>query len=257
MAHTESWPTFRTVVKGATAPSWVDLHNVLGRDVRGERARWADVEREIVQIATIVSVCSEQERTRLLLQQPDTHAEVTVMTHGVDPAEWLTPRVQAADPVVKLFGNWAWEPNARGLDWFLKEVWPAVDVPGARCEIAGTGVSLDERTAPRVTFVGRVPFLDKWTSDAWVVAVPVVGGVGAPVKYLEALATGAPVVSTTAGAPTAQGSATLVSDDPQEWIKVLRQLLATPTPSQRPRVTAEDFSWESATTPLLRWLEDR
>lgn len=119
VAHTESWPTFRSLVERSVAPTRVDLHNVLGRDVHGEATSWAAVEGEITELATLVSVCSEQERDRLLLQHTSPPAQVLVMTHGVDPTEWTAPRAAAPKPVVKLFGNWGWEPNTRGLDWFL------------------------------------------------------------------------------------------------------------------------------------------
>lgn len=104
-----------------------------------------------------------------------------------------------------------------------------------------------------VDFVGRVPSLAEWIADAWVVVVPVIGGVGAPVKYLEALATGAPVISTTDGAPTGADGAVLVSDDPESWVKCLRSLLdGNPPPDSEFQL--ESFSWASTTSPLLIWL---
>lgn len=257
VAHTESWPTFRSLVRRTTTPSWVDLHNVLGHDVDGAVTQWVAVEDEVTQAATVVSVCSELERARLLQQHPNPPAEIQVMTHGIDPAEWTAPRTPSPEPLVKLFGNWGWEPNTRGLDWFLREVWSMLDVPGARCEIAGSGATLPSSTSQDVTFVGRVPRLDEWTKDAWAVLVPVVGGVGAPVKYLEALATGAPVLSTSDGAPTAREAAALVSDDPQAWINVLHTLLRMQVAPAQSDVNVAEFSWESATVPLLGWLADR
>lgn len=136
-------------------------------------------------------------------------------------------------------------------------MWSLLDVPGARCEIAGSGAVLDPSTSKGASFVGRVPALDEWTSDAWAVVVPVVGGIGAPVKYLEALASGAPVLSTTDGAPTSRDDAVLVSDHPEAWIRVLRTLLTGPAAPERSDVDVSRFSWESATRPLLDWLGER
>lgn len=254
LAHTESWPTFRDVVTPARAPIWVDLHNVLGHDIHRRRTPWAAVEEAICGAAGVVSVCSDQERERLQEQQHDIRAQLTVMHHGIDPAEWTTPRTPARMPVVKLFGNWAWGPNARGLEWFLTEVWPAVEVAGARCEIAGSGVVLPRDTRD-VRFVGRVPALDAWTSNAWAIAVPVMGGVGAPVKYLEALATRAPVLSTPDGAPSASDAAALVSADPTRWAQALQTVLTRPGGPVTTHVDESTFTWKNASAPLLRWLE--
>lgn len=253
LAHTESWPTFSGLVRRSAAPSWVDLHNVLGMDVDGRVTPWAEVEREICSSASTVSVCSEVEATRLLRQQPAITGDVTVMPHGIDPAEWQVSRAPSKDPVVKLFGNWAWDPNRRGLEWFLTQVWPNLVETGARCEIAGSGAVIPSASR-NVTFVGRVPSLDEWTRDAWAVAVPVVGGIGAPVKYLEAVATGAPVLSTPDGAPSAHHAAALVSLDPQAWTITLQTLLGEGTPPPDSDVDLHEFSWTAATAPLLTWL---
>lgn len=107
-----------------------------------------------------------------------------------------------------------------------------------------------------VSFVGRVPSLDVWTSDAWAVVVPVVGGVGAPVKFLEALATRAPVLSTTDGAPMARDAATLVSDASDAWAAALRRLLAASGPPADSPISLDAISWEASSAPLLAWLAD-
>lgn len=257
LAHTESWPTFEGLIQAVPAPSWVDLHNVLGMDVSSRRTEWADVEHQICVKAAIVSVCSEAEQSRLLDQQPHPDAHLTVMPHGIDPGEWQAPRRPSEQPVVKLFGNWAWGPNRRGLEWFLSQVWPRLETTTARCLIAGSGADIPAGCRDSVTFVGRVPSLDVWTSDAWAVAVPVVGGVGAPVKYLEAVATHAPVLSTPDGAPTARHAAALVSADPQAWTSTLDALLGQSSPPPDTHVDLQELSWKKATAPLLRWLAER
>lgn len=254
VAHTESWPTYSRLVRNTSTPSWVDLHNVLGKDVGGHQTAWASVERDICSSASTVSVCSELEATRLLRQQPSITARLTVLPHGIDPHEWRTNRAPAKDPLIKLFGNWAWDPNRRGLEWFLTRVWPSFQETGARCEIAGSGAVIPPDVRRTVTFVGRVPSVDTWARDAWAVAVPVVGGVGAPVKYLEAIATRAPVLSTPDGAPTARHAAALVSPDPQLWMSTLDTLLNNGSPPPDTDVDLSEFSWAAATLPLMTWL---
>lgn len=256
VAHTESWRTFGSALKTLRSRVWVDLHNVLGKSPDGLDTAWTPVETEICSTATVVSVCSEKEKERLLQQQPELSAELMVMGHGVDPEEWGAPRQPRAAPVVKLFGNWAWGPNQRGLEWFLREVWSRVASEGLACEIAGSGAHIPPEFQDSVHFVGRVPSLDQWACDAWVIAVPVIDGVGAPVKYLEAVATRAPVISTPDGAPIAPHAAALVSAEADAWVSEMNLLLGRGHPPVDNAVNIDDLSWERATSPLLRWLED-
>lgn len=254
LAHTESWGTFEPLLQRSTAHLWVDLHNVLGMNADGRRTRWWDVEERVLRRATVVSVCSDAEQNRLRDQHGDADAEVVVMPHGVDPQEWTARRDPADQPVVKAFGNWGWGPNSRGLAWFLNDVWPVVDVPEARFEVAGADAHIQIEGLQGVSFVGRVPRLDAWLSDAWVVVVPVVEGVGAPVKYLEALASRSPVLATVDGAPYASERAALVSDQAQRWTLKLHELLSGPPPAETD-VSATDLDWSRSTRLLLDWLD--
>jgi hypothetical protein len=94
---------------------------------------------------------------------------------------------------VALLGNWTWEPNARGLRWFLGEVVPLLpaDFP---IEVAGAGADWLERD-PRVTYRGRVVDAAAFLAASRVVAVPSIAGGGVQVKTLDAIASGAWVVA--------------------------------------------------------------
>lgn len=253
VAHTESWPTFGATAVASSSRVWADLHNVLGVNDQGDQSEWYEVEKAICRSVDVVSVCSDQERDRLRAQQGSTAARIEVMPHGVDPQEWRATRAPSSQPVVKMFGNWAWAPNTRGITWFLTQVWPFLDVPKARLEIAGSGLEGVELPVG-ASFVGRVPRLDAWVSDAWAVAVPVVGGIGAPVKYLEALASRAPVLATPDGAPAARDHAHIVSEEAVVWIDALRLLLQPRMAPMTTSVNTDDFSWKRAATPLVHWL---
>lgn len=252
VSHTESRPTFRPMVHAINAPTWVDLHNVLGRDHTGQVTRWRSIESEICCDASVVSVCSNNELQRLTSQQGEVSARVVVVSHGVNPQEWSETPHPAPTKLLKMFGNWAWDPNRRGLEWFLSDVWPQIAMDGVRCEIAGSGVNSSDMPEG-VRFVGRVPRLDAWAHDAWAIAVPVLGGVGAPVKYLEALATRVPVIATPDGAPVAQHLATLISPDAGEWVTAIRNLTGHQTGAGQSTLLNR-YSWGAATDPLLAWL---
>lgn len=259
VAHTESWPRFQAALPPGV-PVLVDVHNVLSpwheRSGRPAQARaWAAVEREIRQRATLVSVTQRREVGLM----PDGRAPILVVESGVDPDEWSVEPIPADRPVIKLFGNWDWAPNAAGIHWFLMHVWPAVhDATGSTCEIAGTDLSPELRNIDGAVTHGRVHDLQRFLSDAWCIAVPVREGVGAPVKYAEALSGGVPVIATEDGAPGHREMAT-VSDDARVWIDTLTMWLggSTPpcvlTPAER-EARVEDLAWATQTRPLEEWV---
>ncbi|EWT02861.1 hypothetical protein N865_03085 [Intrasporangium oryzae NRRL B-24470] len=269
IAHTESWRTWRRELLRQDAPVLVDMHNVLsswhGRQSRGREAHgWAKVEDEIMRRSAAVAVCSARELDELASgsrAQHERRAALVVLPHGVDPREWIAGPAPSAQPTIKLFGNWGWGPNRAGLEWFLREVWPRLSaIPGLRCDVAGAGTQATS-VDPRLSFVGRVEDLSRFLSDAWVVGVPVREGVGAPVKYAEALVTGVPVVATGDGAPLRSDLATLVSDDPAEWTRCIAEVVARPEPARAAaaavrRSALVDLSWHGVSRPLIDWVAD-
>jgi hypothetical protein len=98
---------------------------------------------------------------------------------------------------VALLGNWTWEPNARGLRWFVREVLPLLpeDLP---VEVGGAGAEWLSGV-PRVSYPGRVPDAYEFLAGAQAVAIPAVAGGGIQVKTLDAIASGSWVVTTPEG----------------------------------------------------------
>lgn len=264
VAHSESWLTWRDYLTGCHTPVFVDMHNVLSSwysslGNEGEARRWSRIEEEILHRASAVAVCSARERHALGAGGEKTE----VVGHGVSPEEWpFVPR-PAARPVIKLFGNWGWAPNGEGLRWFLDEVWPSLrDHTQMRCEVAGDGWNASQSPAgDGVHFAGRVPDIAQFLSDAWIVALPVKHGVGAPVKYAEALASGVPLLATADAVPVHPEAAAHLSDDPRAWVAWVHGFLDDPASA---RINAErsrehtltQHTWGAVTQPLLRWLND-
>lgn len=264
IAHSESWAIGRWIVARTGAPTFVDLHNVhsawyaAGGDAE-RSARYERIEREVLNHADTVAVCSPREMERLPHQRD---ARVVVMGHGIDPAEWtLAP--EEPRPVVKMFGNWDWEPNEAGLRWFFQRVWPGVvaEVPGATCEIAGHRGRFSSVDGA-IQFHGRVPDLSRFLSDAAAVCVPVRDGVGAPVKYAEALASGVPVVATVDGAQGLELSGVLVSDDAVAWMRTLTEILRNPQAFRAAAGVVREraltnLDWYAQSAPLRQWARSR
>uniref|UniRef100_UPI004049D20E glycosyltransferase n=1 Tax=Georgenia sp. M64 TaxID=3120520 RepID=UPI004049D20E len=235
------------------------MHNVLSawHRQRGEfdvARHWHSIESDIAARATI-SVCSPKEAERL---RPISDAAI-ILPHGVEPSEWSRPPSRSARPKLKLFGNWYWQPNRDGLAWFAERVWRELP-DGLSCEIAGAGAE-SITLPPGVRAVGRVPSVSEFLSDAHLVAVPVQGGVGAPVKYLEALTSGVPTLATLDAAAFATPVPTFISDSAEEWVSHIGDVLNQPEMPAREALTIRawalhEMHWARTSEPLLAWVED-
>jgi len=105
---------------------------------------------------------------------------------------------------VTFIGGLHWPPNARGVLWFQKEVWPQIrsQVPGAVLTIIGRN-PLRQRwngADSSVETTGYLADLTPYLAETAVFVVPLLAGGGMRVKILEAWSWGLPVVSTSIGA---------------------------------------------------------
>ncbi len=91
-----------------------------------------------------------------------------------------------------------YEPNREALDFLLETAMPGLwhDAPDIRLLIAGRGSEDIDAADPRVEAKGFVPDLRDLYATAGCVAVPLLEGGGSPLKFVEALAFGVPVVAT-------------------------------------------------------------
>jgi len=102
------------------------------------------------------------------------------------------------------FGSYGWFPNEDAITAFADEAFPLIRRarPDARLRVAGRDApesvrELDAR--PGVEFVGELADLGRAVRDAAVVLAPLRIGGGTRLKVLEAMAWGAPVLTTPAG----------------------------------------------------------
>jgi len=102
---------------------------------------------------------------------------------------------------VGFIGSLDWRPNADGLIWFLRQVWPYVSkrMPAASLHIAGRNAPEKVRkqlTGRNVFFEGEVPDARSFTSSMSVMIAPLFAGSGMRIKILEAMSLGKAVVAT-------------------------------------------------------------
>jgi glycosyltransferase involved in cell wall biosynthesis len=266
VSHVESWWLLPDLDR-LSAPVLLDVHNVLshwhreaGRHQDADRA--IEMERDALKGAAAVTTCSQTETARLKAMHPHEAKKIFTAPLGIDPGEWPAVGFSRDEPIVAMFGTWSWRPNALGLRWFLEEVWPNVtaQIPEARALVAGSGAADHSRWPAGAKFVGRVDDLADFTSSATVIAVPVLEGVGASVKFAEALATGAAVIATPDGAnavPNPPAHITSVAEDWAAWISDrLRRRHEEPVPARSRQIALDHLSWDAATTPISEWLAD-
>jgi glycosyltransferase involved in cell wall biosynthesis len=112
--------------------------------------------------------------------------------------------------------NFAYEPNRKGLRFLLDEVLPRVwaELPDAKLALVGAGLE-ESHFDPRVEALGFVDDLHAAYASARCAVVPLLGGGGTPLKLIEALAYGLPVIATpraVAGLEVGDGEHCLVAD---------------------------------------------
>jgi glycosyltransferase involved in cell wall biosynthesis len=138
-----------------------------------------------------------------------------------------------ADPVVLLSGNLGYRPTVRAALWFAREVWPDLRrrVPEARWVLAGARPPAAVRRLAGLSGVevaGDVADLSTFLARARVALAPMSLGSGVPLKVLEAMAAGVPVVAhpwAADGLAPEAAEAVAVADGADAWTGALVRLL--------------------------------
>ena len=171
--------------------------------------------------ADVVLAMHEADAAVLRSMAPD--ADVLAVGHGATVA--LQPP-EAARALRLLFVASYNDLNVAGLRWFLDEVWPELRaaVPGAELHVCGAIAQKLPPPPAGVTLRGILPELRDEYAAARVVIDPVAWGTGQPIKVIEALAHGRPVVARRPD-PSAVGEAVLVGEDAASVAAAIRSLL--------------------------------
>lgn len=129
------------------------------------------------------------------------NTNVLVLGSGLDEA--AQPQLPAPpDPIVGFIGNYSYGPNIDAVQTLGFKVWPAVHArrPDAILRLAGDGIPVQLKrelnSVPGVEVLGRVVDARAFVSECHVLALPIRTRGGLPLKLVEGLASGRPVVAT-------------------------------------------------------------
>jgi len=136
---------------------------------------------------------------------------------------------------LSFIGSLDWMPNLDGLNWFLKEVYPAV-IKKYRYlifSIAGrnTPKSIVDLSSDNILIHGEVDSAINFINDNPIMIVPLLSGSGMRVKILEGMALKKVVISTAVGAEginAVHKESILIADTPAEFLECIKWLLDSP-----------------------------
>jgi len=231
----------------AGMPAWVDLHNVeseiwermattASSTARRLFAGWqaprvVAAERRLLSRVSGASCVSG--RDAAALTRLSGGAAPVVVANGVDLARYSFRAEPPGSERVFFVGDLSWAPNAEGVRWFARSVWPLLSQrrPQATVEVLGrrAPADLESFAGPRFAFAGEGGDTRPHWRQAAVAVVPLLAGGGTRLKILEAAACGVPVVSTSVGAEGlsfVEGEEILRRDEPEAFAEAVANLLA-------------------------------
>ena len=147
--------------------------------------------------------------------------------------------------------------NVQGLEWFLDRVFPRIRMKMPNVELAIAGAIGHERNWPTGTSVlGTQESLDATYANATLVINPVLFGTGLPVKTIEALSRGKPVVATPAGIRGLEADfhgALLLADTPDAFVEQVLELLenGAKRSAMSHRAVAASIEWQRRQLTML------
>jgi len=153
-------------------------------------------------------------------------ARLRYVPNVVDLARITPVTLPQPERRVIFVASFFYTPNRNGLSFLLEEVFPRVwaELPDTRLMLIGAGLPELSEVDPRVEPVGFVEDLGAAYARASCAVVPLLQGGGTPLKFIEALAYGLPVVATpraAAGLAVSDGRDCLIAEHAEPFAQAL------------------------------------
>lgn len=196
-----------------------------------------------------VQVCSPENGNYLLSFLPSLRGRIDDNRAGIATGRYDF-HANGREPDTMLFlGSFRHLPNQEGLNWFTRNVLPAVlkQKPQARLVIVGSEPP-PRHSLPHlpdnIELRGFVEDVREPLGRYAIFVCPILSGSGMRVKLLEAFAAGIPVVSTRLGAEglaTKDGEICALADDPAQFARKIAELLDDPDQAQKLACRAREY----------------
>ena len=165
----------------------------------------------------------------------DLEEKISIIPIAVDTQQLLPVATSPTSNQLLTIGTLHYPPNADGIRWFIKEVFPQVlkQVPQATLTVIGKNppndfFELARLSSPSIEITGYVDKLDPYLEKTAILIVPVLAGGGMRVRILEGFARQMAIITTTVGLEGIEAEPNrdvIVKDDPIEFSQVIIQLL--------------------------------
>lgn len=219
---------------------------------------------EIRSVAAADRTLTMSETDRDVLANYVDPSRLHVVPNGVDCRAFPFADSGHDENTILFVGFFRHEPNVEAALWFAREILPRVQAerPEVRFRVVGAypppPITDLAQENPAVEVVGRVPETASEYRRAGVFVAPVRRGSGTRLKILEAMASGAAVVSTTIGAEgiEAPQGAIAIGDDPESFAAAVVDTLAD-AEARTGRIRAArtyveaNFDWPAVARRLL------
>lgn len=192
---------------------------------------------------------------------------VDVIRNGVD-SDWFAPGDEPRTPRSCVFwGRLDAAPNIQALEWFCRNVWPALrrKAPDARFSILGFAPNEPVRALAQegVSIVADLPDIRPQVRRHEVAVMPFTSEGGIKNKLLEAAALGMPIVTTPqgcAGLDSGGGLPMIVARTAGQWVNAVSGLWADAEKRAKLGGVARDWvlarhTWKAAAEAALAGLQ--
>jgi glycosyltransferase involved in cell wall biosynthesis len=205
----------------------------LGDRGLGGRGALRRFERRLLESAAESWMVSEAEMIAARELCPD--ARLRYVPNVVDVAAIEPVSSVARERRAIFVASFHYSPNRDALRFLLEEIFPRVwaSLPDARLTLVGGGLEGPPGADPRVEALGFVEDLSPVYAGARSAVIPLLHGGGTPLKFIEALAYGLPVVATpraAAGLAVRDGENCLLAEGGEEFAAALAGVLRQGAP---------------------------
>jgi polysaccharide biosynthesis protein PslH len=176
------------------------------------------------------------------------------------------PKSSISNNNVFFIGAFDWHPNVSGVNWFLKEVWPHINLENnLKFNLAGRKMNQHLETKPihNVIYHGEVADAKDFMEQFCIMVVPLFAGSGIRVKILEAMALGKLVISTGLGAEglgCIDGKEIIIANTAAEFISAIEKCsknssIVSEIGQNAANFVAENFSTQRLSEEFIGFLK--